>query len=276
MTLRLGAHVPFGGGYARAIERVAKMGGNVLQLFASNPHEWGHIPIPRDEIARFRAHAEKLGIHDIYFHAAYLTNLADPGRVGKASKTTLMRELAVAAEMGVKGSIVHVGSWKGERADWEGLAKTIRDIIEATPKGTLFIAENSGVRKIGVALRDLGELARRVGHERFRVCLDTCHLFTAGYDLGSEEKLEKFLMEFEREVGMEHLEVWHLNDSRDPFHSYRDRHENIGEGHLGLEPFRLLLTHSKMRHYPFIIETPGFGEDGGNRKNLDILKGLVK
>ncbi len=272
--MKLGAHVSLLGGYAAAVRRVAAMGGEALQLFSTNPHEWGHRAVSEREKEEFRAAVREHRVDSVYFHAPYLINLADPGRVGKSGKTYLTHELALAAEVGVRGSIVHVGSWKGEKPDYGALAAVIADILAATPRESLFIFENSGTRKIGVTMEEIGAVARRVKDERLKVCLDTCHLFTAGYDLSTREKLDAFLAEFDGKVGLERLEVWHLNDSRDPFHSYRDRHANLGEGHIGLEPFRVLLTHPKLRHLPFILEVPGTGE-GPDKKDLDIAKELA-
>lgn len=273
--MKLGVHVSITGGYAAAVKKAAAMGANTLQCFSTNPHEWGHRAVTAHEKEAFHKAKREYRMEPVYFHAPYLINLADSGRVGKAGKTFMVRELALAAELGVRGSVVHVGSWKKGKPDNNALAATIRSILTATPKGTLFIFENSGTRKIGLTLEEIGILAKKVNDERFKVCLDTCHLFSAGYDFSTRKKLDAFLLEFDRKVGLERLEVWHLNDSRDPFHSYRDRHENIGAGSIGLEPFRTLLIHPKLRHLPFILEVPGFGGEGPDKKNLDIAKELA-
>ncbi|MFH1161937.1 MAG: deoxyribonuclease IV [Candidatus Jorgensenbacteria bacterium] len=273
--MKFGTHVGIVGGYAAAVRKVASMGGSALQFFSTNPHEWGHREVTEREKEAFRAAKKELGVNPVYFHAPYLINLADPGRIGKSGKTFMVRELSLAAELGVRGSIVHVGSWKKSRPNYDALAATIRGILAATPKESLFIFENSGTRKIGVTIDEIGTVVEKVKDERLKVCLDTCHLFTAGYGWGTRGELDTFLTEFDKKVGLERLEVWHLNDSRDPFHSYRDRHENIGDGYIGLEPFRVLLNHPKMKHLPFILEVPGFAGEGPDRKNLDVVKKLA-
>lgn len=272
----IGAHVSIAKGFAGAAVHTRAIGAAAIQMFSSSPHQWGRSREDETDIAAFVKLADMRGVVPRYFHASYLLNLADEGRVGKISATTLAREMILAPKLGVRGSVVHVGSWKGAPPDWDRLAGVVRDILKQTPEETFFIMENSGTRKIGVALEDIAALAKRVKNPRFKVCLDTCHLFTAGYDIRTREKLDRFLDLFDAKVGMERLELWHVNDSRDPFSSFRDRHENIGEGTIGLEPFRALLNHPKAKKLPFILETPGFDGEGPDKKNVEILKRLAR
>lgn len=274
--LHIGAHVSIAGGFLRGAERAAAIGASAVQMFSSSPQQWGRGKPDEKDIKAFKAYADKHLISPCYFHASYLLNLADIGRIGKASATTLIHELTLALKLGVRGSVVHVGSWKGGTPDYERLAVVVRDILRRTPEETVFIMENSGTRKIGLMLEELGELSRRVKSPRFKVCLDTCHLFAAGYDIRTKEKLDVFLKDFETKVGMERLELLHVNDSRDPFGSYRDRHENLSEGEIGLEPFRVLVNHPKLKSLPFILEVPGFDGEGPDKKNVEILKRLAK
>lgn len=271
----IGAHVSIADGFAGAARRAAAIGATAIQMFSASPHRWGRGVEDVGDIEAFNRYAAAHVIAPRYFHASYLLNLADSGRIGKASAATLVAELNLASRLGVAGSVVHVGSWKGGAVDYDGLAGVIRDILKRTPRETSFIMENSGTRKIGVVLEDIAALAERVGSPRFKVCLDTCHLFTAGHDIRTRETLDAFLEEFDGKVGMERLELWHVNDSRDPFGSYRDRHENIGRGAIGLEPFRALVNHPKLEKFPFILEVPGFDDEGPDQKNVAILKGLV-
>lgn len=274
--LRIGAHVSIDGGFLNAAKRAAAIGANCLQMFSSSPHQWGRGEGDRENIAAFVKFADARHIVPRYFHASYLLNLAAEGRIGKASATTLVYELTLAPELGVRGSVIHVGSWKGGEPDNERLAATIRDILKRTPPEAHLIMENSGTRKIGLALEEIGALVKLVKSARFKVCLDTCHLFTAGYDIRTEEKLETFLRTFDRVVGMEHLELWHVNDSRDPFGSFRDRHENIGEGAIGREAFRILVNHAEIKKFPLILEVPGVDGEGPDKKNVEILEKLAK
>lgn len=271
----IGAHVSIAGGFFRAAERAAAVGASAIQMFSKSPHGWGSGAVDEKDVAAFKAYVGEHAIAPCYFHASYLLNLADAGRIGKASVTTLVKELVLAAKLGVSGSVVHVGSWKGSDPDYDRLAGGIRGILEKTPKETFFIMENSGTRKIGLTLGEIGEITRRVKNSRLKVCLDTCHLFTAGYDIRKKAALDSFLKEFDDVVGMERLELWHVNDSRDPFGSYRDRHENIGEGEIGRDAFRVFMNHPRIKEYPLILEVPGFDGGGPDKKNVEILRGLA-
>ena len=271
----IGAHVSIGNGFESAAKRAHAIGASAIQMFAKSPHQWGSVKEDDGDIETFKKLCNEYHVAARYFHASYLLNLADGGRIGKASATTLVRELSLAPKLGVKGSVVHIGSWKGSLPDYDCLADAIRDILGRTPEESLFIMENSGMRKIGVTLEDIAELVKRVKAPRFKVCLDTCHLFTAGYDIRTKEKLDAFLKDFDKKVGVERLELWHVNDSRDPFGSFRDRHENLGEGMIGLDAFRTLVNHPRAKRYPFILEVPGFDGEGPDKKNVEILKGLV-
>ncbi len=275
---KLGAHISIAGGHHKAIERINAIKGNCLQIFSSSPRGWNFVKLDEMQIQLFNESKNNLRIDPIYFHASYLVNLADDGRIGHLSKQSLINELNLAPLMGVKGSIVHLGSYKGEATPkkYQTLTKNIGEILEKTNSNSLFLIENAGNRKIGQTLEEIGQIVKDVGSNRVKVCLDTCHLFSNGYDLRSDRQLEELLLKFDKYIGIEKLELWHFNDSRDPLNSGRDRHENIGQGEIGLEEFRILLNHPKTKDYPFIIETPGFDGEGPDKKNLDILKSLVK
>jgi deoxyribonuclease-4 len=276
--LKLGAHQSIAGGLDKAIERVVKIGGNCLQIFSSSPRGWSFTKLTDDQIKQFIKTAEKLSILPIYFHASYLINLADDGKIGQLSKQSLINELNLAQKLKIKGSIVHLGSYKNkvESIKYQVLINNIKEILEKTPKETFFIIENVGSRKIGQSLEEISLVFKDVKNHRLRLCLDTCHLFSNGYKFETEKELDQFLEKLEKLNLLDKLEVWHLNDSRDPFNSGKDRHENIGQGTIGLNEFKTLLNHQKTKNYPFIIETPGFGKEGPDKKNLDILKSLVE
>lgn len=277
MAIKLGAHVSAAGGFPKALERLHAIGGQALQIFSSSPRSWNTVKTDGAAVRQFVSLKKELNLGPVYFHASYLVNLADDSRVGASSVKSLTAELNLASAMEVKGSIVHLGSFKNENNEvkYPVLIANIGKVLEETPANTLFIIENAGNRKIGQSLDEIGRIIRDLGNPRVRVCLDTCHLHSAGYDLGTPPKLDAFLKEFDAKIGLHLLEVWHANDSRDPFASFHDRHENIGQGTLGLEPFRLLLNHPRMQGLPFIIETPGFDGRGPDLKNLDILRKLL-
>jgi len=275
--VKLGAHLSIAGGYAKAIERINNIGGNCLQIFSSSPRGWSFARSEVEQIKLFVEVKTKSKIDPVYFHASYLVNLADGGRIGHLSKTSLIAELNLAPKMQIKGSIVHLGSFKDDRSEdkYRILIKNIKEILEKTPNDSFFIIENAGNRKIGQTLEEIKKIIDDVGSERLKICLDTCHLFSNGYRFSNNEELGAFLKKLFTLKIFDRLEIWHVNDSRDPFNSGRDRHENIGEGMIGSEEFKTLLNHPKTKNYPFIIETPGFGGVGPDKKNLDILKSMV-
>lgn len=281
MTYKLGAHVSISGGYHKALERVVKMGGNCLQIFSSSPRSWNLTNFQYQKVKKMSGGA----VDPIYFHATYLINLADDSRIGHLSKQSLINELNLASQLGVKGSIIHLGSYKNFQSPifnfqsnpkYQILLKNIKEILDKTPKNVLFIIENSGNRKIGQILEEISQIIKDIDNNRVRLCLDTCHLFSNAYKFTNIKELDLFLDKLDQLKLLDRLEVWHINDSRDEFNSGHDRHENIGEGTIDLDEFRVLLNHPKTKNYPFIIETPGFDGNGPDKKNIDILKSLIK
>lgn len=271
---KLGAHVSIVGGHENALLKISNMGGNCLQIFSASPRAWNFVKIDDLAVKQFLTTKMKLKIDPVYFHASYLVNLAFENRIGNLSAQLLTHELKTAKRMGIKGSIVHIGSHKDGAKDIKHVISHVSKILEKVPKDMVFIIENAGTRKIGLYLDEIAEIIKSLKSNQVKVCLDTCHLHAAGYDLRTQKRFEEFLEVFDAKVGIERLELWHLNDSKDPFGSFRDRHENIGEGQVGKEVFKNIFMHPKTKHLPCIIETPGFDDLGPDKKNLDILKNL--
>ncbi len=274
----LGAHMSIAGGHDKAFERITSIGGTCLQIFSSSPRGWNFVKLDDAQIELFIEAKKKTKIEPVYFHASYLVNLADPDRIGNLSKLSLINELNLAPKMEVRGSIIHLGSYKTEKTPqkYHTLIKNIAEILEKSDPRAFFIIENAGSRKIGQTIEEIAEIVKDVDSDRIRICLDTCHLFSNGYDLSTETKLEQFLTLFDKLIGLNRLELFHGNDSRDPLGSGRDRHENIGQGTIGLGEFRTILNHKKTSPLPFIIETPGFDKAGPDKRNIDILKSLSR
>lgn len=277
MNLKLGAHQSISGGYTQALERIKNIGGNCLQIFSSSPRGWNFPKITEQQISDFINLKNKLKINPVYFHASYLINLADEEKTGHLSKMSLITEMNLASKLNIKGSIVHLGSFKNQKSNikYQKLISNIKEIIEKTPKNSLFIIENAGNRKIGQTLEEISQIVEDIDDKRVRLCFDTCHLFSNGYGFKNVKGLNLFLDKLAKLDLLEKLEVWHTNDSRDEFNSGHDRHDNIGQGKIGIDEFKTLLNHPKTKDYPFIIETPGFDGNGPDKKNLDILKSLI-
>jgi deoxyribonuclease-4 len=279
MNIKLGAHQSISGGYSQALKRINNIGGNCLQIFSSSPRGWNFAKSNNKEIKKFIDLKTKLKIDSVYFHASYLVNLADDSRIGHLSKMSLIAEMNLALKLQIKGSIVHLGSYltydRGVDNKYKVLINNIKEILEKTPKQSLFIIENAGNRKIGQTLEEISQIVKDVNNPRIRICFDTCHLFSNGYKFNTNKELDLFLDKLAKLEINNLIELWHVNDSRDEFNSGHDRHENIGQGTIGLEEFTTLLNNKKTNHYPFIIETPGFKDEGPDKKNLDILKSLI-
>jgi apurinic endonuclease APN1 len=195
------------------------------------------------------------------------------------STSSLKSALNSCSQLGIQGVIFHLGSHKGQGLDavFAQICKACSDVLEATPDDVQLILENSAGAggNIGSEFADLGRIIRTVGSDRLKVCLDTQHSFAAGYDLASVEGLETAMSEFEQEVGFDNLVAVHANDSQVELGAGRDRHENIGEGHIGAEAFGRMLHHRGFEGVPFLLEVPGFGEaKGPDAPNVDLLKKL--
>lgn len=272
--MKIGGHTSIVGGYAKALERMAAMGGNCMQIFSSSPRDWKQPQISDEDILLFREKKEALKIDPVYFHAMYLINLANPERIGDSSVEVLVHELYLASMLGIAGSIIHIGSFSN--GDYDTLIKNIAKVLSQAPESVCFIIENAGSRKIPNTLEELGQIISDLKDERVKVCLDTCHLWAAGYDLSTAEKLDEFVTKFDSLVGLDRLELWHTNDSKGAFGSYLDRHQNIGQGTIPKVEFELLLNHPVTGTKPFVLEVPGFDDKGPDKQNIDILKGIVK
>ncbi len=272
---RIGAHLSIAGGHIKAIDRALELGCNAVQIFCASPRGWNFAKIGDDTAEEFKKEAKKRDVSPVYFHASYLINLADADRIGKLSKQLLTHELKIASKMGVRGSIVHLGSYKDNGKNHNQLCDNIAAVLENIPKDVEFIIENAGNRKIGQTIEEIAEIIKELKDKRIKVCLDTCHLHAAGYDLKTTKGYNDFLTMFDKTIGLERLSLWHVNDSRDPFGSLRDRHENIGVGEVGIDVFKNILRHPKTKTVPCILEVPGFDGEGPDQKNMDIFKSLI-
>ena len=275
--MRVGAHVSTSGGLDKAVDRAQAMGAETVQIFGAAPQTWRRRSYGDEETNAFREKAAAADIAPVFLHAIYLISLVSDDPVAiERSAASLVADLELCARIGAKGSIVHAGSHKGAgfEAVLERVAAAVRNVLAATPRDSWLILENSAGMggSVGAHFSELGAIIREVDDPRVRVCLDTQHAFAMGYDLISEEGLSSAIDEFEREIGLDRLVACHANDSKAPLAGVRDRHENIGEGHIGRDGFRRIMSHPALADVPFIIEVPGFGNLGPDKDNLDILK----
>jgi deoxyribonuclease-4 len=278
--IRVGAHVSASGTLDKCLDRAREIGAQAIQIFASGPQSW-RPPTHNDHAcAAMRRRAEECGIAPAFVHGIYLINLAtpDPAHLAR-SIDSLQQYMGFCRRSGARGVIFHVGSHKG--AGFEGalgqIAEAVEQVLEGTAPESMLILENSAGQggSIGSGFAELGAILRAVGSDRLRVCLDTCHAFAAGYDLKTAVGVEAAMEEFDREIGLGRLVAVHANDSKAGLGSGLDRHENIGQGHLGEEGFRAIMAHQAFQDVPFILEVPGFNGGGPDRENVEILKRLA-
>lgn len=279
---RLGAHVSVAGGLAEGLRRGAELGCDAVQIFVKSPSQWQAKPILAEDALAFRAAHAAGGIGPLVAHAAYLINLAAPDpQILARSRAALADELRRCAALGVPALVVHPGAHlgAGEEAGLEAIAASL-DVVDAElgdcPTRILLEITAGQGTVLGNRLQHLAAIrSRAASRERLGVCLDTCHAYAAGYALDSAAGWDDFLDELASAIGFDLVGCVHLNDSVGALGSRKDRHANIGEGCLGLEPFRRLLAEPRLRAAPMILETP-FGEDEqGHARDLAVLRSLL-
>jgi deoxyribonuclease-4 len=283
MTI-LGAHQSIASGYYRAVERARERGCDCVQLFTKNSNQWAAKPITAEEAGQFRQTLDRLAIRHPLAHDSYLINLASPDcRLWRRSVEAFVAELHRAEALGIPLVVTHPGAYtSGSEAG--GLRKIVRAVDEVHAQtrelqARCLLETTAGQgTTLGWRFEQLAEILDRVKErERLGVCFDTCHVFAAGYPLGSPGEYETTMADFDRLVGLKRIKAFHLNDSRSACGSRVDRHAHIGRGQLGLEAFRLLLADPRFGEVPMYIETPKGTEAGRDwdAVNLQTLRGLL-
>jgi deoxyribonuclease-4 len=261
---RLGAHVSTQGGVSTAPSRGATIGATAIQLFTKGPSQWREPTLSRHEIRAFRDGIAASEIREVVSHDSYLINLATPDRtLSGRSIRAFTRELRRCKALGIGWLVSHPGNYIDDRsAGLERNALSYTRCLRAVSDVSVLLEGTSGSgTALGSSFAELAELRERIEPDvRHRVgfCLDTCHLFSAGYDLVGQ--FDRVFEEWERSVGFRHLRCLHLNDSKTPFNSRSDRHALIGEGSLGPEPFRRIMRDPRFHTIPKLIETPKGGK----------------
>ncbi len=277
--MELGAHVRTAGGVDKAVDRAEEMGAETIQVFSGAPQAWRRKNYKKEEVEAFKARLKETGIGPVFIHGLYLMNFGtDNPELLKKSQEALIAEMNSASLIGARGVIFHIGSHKG--AGYEARVGQVIDqclqVLEATPDDAWLILENAAGQggAIGSKFAELGRIAKEVGSDRVKICLDTQHTFAAGYDVKTRKGLDATMAEFDKDIGLDRLAAVHANDSKIELGGARDRHENIGEGFIGRGGFENLLSHSAFTDVPFLLEVPGFDDSGPDKANVDILKEL--
>lgn len=280
--MRLGAHESIAGGVYKAFDRAQSVGCEALQIFVKPNRSWAMPPVTEEDVARFHARAAETGIRPVVAHSSYLLNLSSPREeLWRRSIDTLVRELKRCQALGLRWLVLHPGAHvgMGEEAGLTRMAEALGDVHAATAgmrSGILLETTAGQGTRLGYRFEHLSWLLEHTPQgERLGVCLDTCHMFAAGYELRTPKGYATTMAAFERLIGLERLKAVHLNDSKGALGSRRDRHEHIGEGHIGLAGFRHVLNDARMGELPGLLETPKGDDLQADRENLATLRRLL-
>jgi deoxyribonuclease-4 len=278
----LGAHMSIGGGVHRAIERSCSIEGTAMQMFVKNNMQWFARPLDRAEIKAFIRHAQRKQIEAAFAHSSYLINLAATNPQFHAnSLRALAEELTRANQLELPFLVLHPGAHlgAGEEAGIEKIVASIDAIWAVIPKVKTKIALETTAGQgscLGDKFEHIAAIIENVREpERLCVCLDTAHVFEAGYDIGTEAGTRKMFREFDRVIGLDRLAALHLNDSKTGLGSRVDRHEHIGKGKIGLDAFRFIMRDRRFRKIPKVLETPKDKELTEDVINMKTLRGLL-
>jgi deoxyribonuclease-4 len=289
---RLGAHLSIGGGLPRAVDRAVATRCEALQIFTKSVGQWRARVLPDDEMVLFRRRIAETRIHPVVAHNSYLINIAAAApALRHQSQAALEEEYDRAEALDLTGLVMHPGSYtsgteeQGLRLIAIGLRELLRKRRDSAPLILLEHTAGQGTN-LGHRFEHLATILEHLdGSPRIGVCLDTCHLLAAGYDICSEDGYEQTFRDFARIVGLDRLKAFHLNDSKKPCGSRVDRHEHIGKGCLGLDPFRRLVNDPRFAGLPMLLETPKLDTPESRKKsdvdpwdarNLRTLRRLIR
>ena len=276
----LGAHISTQGGLHTLFARAEAIDASAAALFAKNSNQWKGKELTDDLVAAFAAQRT---VAPLFTHASYLINLATTNEeFHRKSIAAMLDELDRAERLGIHAVVLHPGAHVGAGANAaiEQIARSLDQIHAAIPQHRVVTLLETAAGQgscVGCTFEELGQMIDRVDDKRrVGICVDTCHIFAAGYDIGTRRGYRKTIDEIERFVGLENVGAFHLNDSKKPLGSRVDRHEHIGEGEIGLEAFRMLLNDPRFKRIPKVLETPKTIETESDRKNLATLRALIE
>lgn len=275
----IGFHFSAAGGPEKALERAGDLNVDTVQIFLKNNNRWQGPPVKEQQIADFKYLREKQGPYRLFAHAGYLINPAGDGEVLEKSRRSLGDELHRASLLEIPYLVLHPGSHRdlGRTEGIKRIIETLDGTFEADSGDTVILLETTAGQgtSIGHRFEDLEEImAASRFPQRLAVCLDTCHIFAAGYDLVDPEGYEKTIEQFSRFIGLEKLKLIHLNDSKRQKESRVDRHEHIGEGLIGDKGFKNLLNDRRLEDVPLVLETPK-PDANSDQRNLERVLSLI-
>ena len=273
----IGAHVSAAGGVEKSVKRALDIDAECIQIFASSPRTWKFKPIAEENASKFRAAASEASLGPTVLHASYLVAIgsSDPALVDR-SVQSLINHLQASEQLGALGLIFHPASHKGRGYDaiFDQFVSNVQTVLEAAPGESLLMLETSAGSgdHVGSKFDELGKLIKAVDSPRVAVCLDTQHVWAAGYNIVDKDGLDATMDEFDRDIGLELLRSVHANDSMRELGSSVDRHDNIGDGQIGEAGFVNVMSHPAFQDVPFYLEVPGVDKSGPDRPNVEALK----
>ena len=277
--MRFGVHVGIGGNFPiKTIQQARDAGCDCIQIFAGNPRGWRRTPYNVRAWQEFKALRKQYGIFPVLIHSSYLVNLTTTNRTLHANSTMLVaNDLEVAARGGIEYVNTHLGSY-GEQTHAAGIARvsaTISKLIKTAKPGPMLLLENSaGAGNLcGGTMEEIGEILRTVNNKRVGVCLDTAHTWASGYDIHDEKGVDAFLASVRKNIGFKRVRALHLNDTKVALGAKRDLHWHLGQGRIGTNGFRALLSRPELAHAAAICETPKSIEE--DRMNLGAARRLA-
>ena len=276
MSFKVGAHVSVAGGAEKAIERQKEVGGNCGQIFAGSPRTWSVKEYSEDDASKFREAREQSGQGPYSIHSTYLVNLATPkDDLLEKSKACIQKELYAAEKLGIEYVVFHPGAHtgSGREAGIDTITSAVDDLD--IPDSVTLLFENTAGKgtTLGKSFGELREMVEGTSQENVGVCIDTCHAHAAGYNLSDEKGFSDMMQEIKEDLGLENVEVLHLNDSKDELGSEKDNHEHIGEGNIGDKGFSNVVNSEGLEDLPMILETPNTDEKG-YKENIERIKEL--
>jgi deoxyribonuclease-4 len=279
--MRFGFHISISGGFSKVVERAKVRGCETIQFFSRNPRGWRYDPLNKKEVEDFRSSVKSSDLFPIFLHLPYLPNIASrESKFYDRSIDSIVEDLKRAEEVGAQYLIIHIGHRLESSEDQavDAVSHGMDQAFERVKNAVILLLENTAGQgtEIGYNFEQLRRIIDGV-HEKERVgiCLDTAHSFEAGYDLSGKDGIERTLESFDRTIGLKRLHLLHLNDSKTPLGSRKDRHWHIGEGYVGREGFRSLINHPQLKGLPGIMETPR-KDTVEDLKNMKVIRSLIE
>jgi len=278
MVFKVGAHVSISGGPGKAVERQQDINGDCGQIFAGSPRTWTVSSYDDEDGDTFKADRDEHDQNPYVIHSTYLVNLATPkDDLAKKSKQCLQDELEAASTLGVEYVVFHPGAHTGAGRD-QGIENIAQRIDELDiPQDVTLLLENTAGKgtTLGKTVGELRTMLEKTttSNERLGVCIDTCHAHAAGYELAEQTGFQDFVQELDEDLGLDHVDILHLNDSKDPKGSEKVNHEHIGEGNIGEEGFANIVNHDRLADIPMVLETP-VEDNKGYKENIEAIRAL--